>query len=666
MAVSGVSTSGLNFTGLATGIDTQKVIDGLNKINQQRIDRLNSQKTALTTKQTAFVTLQAQLFDLQSKTNALARSAGSAFDGRTATSSDSTAATAVAGTAAVPGTYTVNVVKLARGAQVASAGFADPNTALKTGTLKITVGSGTTTTVTVGSQNNTLQGVADSINAAGGDVRATVVTDSGTSEAKLLVTSSKTGAANAISVDASGLTGGSGQDLFTGGVPTVLQAAQDAQVTVGGGALSVSSPTNQINNVIAGVSLNLLKEGQTVTVSVAADTSGAVKAVQDFVTSYNAVKDLIASQTQYNSETQTAGTLLGNRDVTALSDALASALTDAVPGLTGSTNRLSVAGLSFNDSGKLVFDSSKLTSALNDPSGTAAAGFKKLFGLSGSTSNADITFLAGGTKTQSTAGKSVQVNVTAAATQAVVVASATPGSVALIPANPTLQFKLNSLLSSSVSLPAGPYNSTGELLAAVQKAINSAQSSSDNYVTVGLDGGGKVQISTQKYGSGANIAITGGSAEVLAALGFNGAESSVGTNVAGNFVVNGTTETAIGSGQILTGASGNATTAGLQLTSKLTAPGTGTVTVTQGVASRLSQVLNSYLDPVAGRFKAITDTYNQQTANIDKTIVKQQAVLDDKTAQLQKQFAAMETAVNNLKGLQTQLASLATSTNSNN
>ncbi|HEY1188600.1 MAG TPA: flagellar filament capping protein FliD, partial [Gemmata sp.] len=287
----------------------------------------------------------------------------------------------------------------------------------------------------------------------------------------------------------------------------------------------------------------------------------------------------------------------------------------------------------------------------------ASADFKKLFSLSGASDNTGVSFLIGTGKTKAATGAPVKVNVTAPATQAVVVASATPGSVALIPANPTLQFKLNSLLTSGVSLPPGPYSSTSELLAAVQKAINAAQSSSDNYVSIALNGDGKVQITTQKYGTAASIAITGGTPEVLSALGFSGTETASGTNVAGNFVVGGTTEAATGSGQVLSGNSGNATTDGLQVTSTLTAAGSANVTVTQGLASRLSQVLSSYLDPAVGRLKAVNDSFNQKTADLDKTIAKQQTILDTKTADLQAQFAAMETAVNNLKGIQTQLAS---------
>jgi flagellar hook-associated protein 2 len=214
-----------------------------------------------------------------------------------------------------------------------------------------------------------------------------------------------------------------------------------------------------------------------------------------------------------------------------------------------------------------------------------------------------------------------------------------------------------------VTIPGGPYNTPEDLIAAIQKAVNSAPSLAGNFITAELNGG-NVQLTTQKYGSGASVAITGGSPTLLAALGFNGTEVATGTDVAGSFTVNGQTETATGSGQILSGASGNTNTDGLQVRSTLPAAGSANVTVTQGLASRLGQVLNKYLDPVNGRLKAINDGFTRQNSDIDKTIAKQNALLGTKTSELQAKFAAMETAVNNLKGLQTQLASLVPGSNS--
>lgn len=662
-SVSGVSSSGLNFTGLATGIDTAKLVEGLTKLNQRRIDTLTAQKTAITTKQTVFTALSAKLFDLQFKTNALSRSAGSAFDGRKATVSDATAVTAAAGTAAVPGNYTLTVNSLAQGAQIASQGFADPNAAIKQGTLTLQVGSGTATTVTINESNATLQGLADAVNAAGGDVRASVINDGSASPYRLLLSSSKTGAANAIAVT-NNLTTGTGASID----PTnkIVQAATDAQVTVGSGAgaLVVSSSTNQVNKLIPGVSLNLLRAdpAKPITLTVANDTEATVKAMQDFVDAYNGVRDYLNEQTAYNAETKAAGVLQGSRDAAALADELSAALSASVPGLSTGANRLSTVGLAFTEKGKLTFDAAKLTSALNGQGGATPAELKKLFALSGSSDTSGVEFVLGGNKTKSTSANPYQVQVTTPATRAVVLASGAVGaSVVITPPNNALQLKVNGLLASGVTLTPGTYT-PDTLVAMLQQRINATPELDGNSVSVGLNGDGKIQITSQAYGTTSKVEITGGN--VLAQLGFVGGETATGTNVAGNFVVNGITESATGSGQVLTGSAGNANTDGLQVRSTLPAAGSGNVTVTQGLASRLNSVLTKYLDPTAGRFKAINDGFTQQTTDIDKTITRQNDILTAKTEDLQVQFAAMESAVNNLKNLQTQLSSLVVTTTS--
>ena len=63
-------------------------------------------------------------------------------------------------------------------------------------------------------------------------------------------------------------------------------------------------------------------------------------------------------------------------------------------------------------------------------------------------------------------------------------------------------------------------------------------------------------------------------------------------------------------------------------------------------------------DPSKGKFKTINDGYQSQIDDINTTISKQNDILTQKEQQLSQQFADMETAVNNLKGLQTQLSSL--------
>jgi flagellar hook-associated protein 2 len=390
---------------------------------------------------------------------------------------------------------------------------------------------------------------------------------------------------------------------------------------------------------------------------VANDTGAVSKAVQDFVDSYNATIDFINSQSKFDSKTQTAGVLLGNRDASGLADDLASALSTTIPGLSSSANRLSSVGLSFADDGKLVLDQGKLDQALGGQTGASVADLKRLFALSGTSDNPGVAFAFGTSTTKPSSGTPYQVQVTAAATRAVVTASGPLGaSIIISPPDTMLQLQLNGLASTGITIDPGTYTSQA-LAALLQQRINANTALGGNLVSVGLDASNRLQITSQRYGSGSGVSFAGASG-LLTQLGFTGSESATGADVAGSFIVNGNTETATGSGQNLTGATGNANTDGLQVRVTAGVPTAANLTVTQGIAGRLNAVLNKYLDPVSGRLTMIDNGYQKQFDDIDQTITKQNDILQQKTDLLTQQFAAMESAVNNLKGLQSQLSSL--------
>lgn len=654
-SLGGVSSTGLNFSGLATGIDTTKIIDGLTKLNQKRIDTLTARKDDITAQQNVYAGLQASLYDLQSKTNSLARSIAGAFDGRTASTTDSNVLTAVAGTSGVTGTYSLKVESLATANQIASAGFSDANAQIKEGSLTLQVGSGNATTITVDSRNNTLQGLADSINSSGGDIKASVINDGSANPYRLLLSSTKLGSANAIAVT-NNLTGGTGADIDP--TATTVQAASDAKVTLGSGsgAVTVSSASNQVTSLIPGVTLNLVRaDANPVTLTVANDTVSATKSVQDFVSAYNGVVDYIQDRSVYNKDTNFAGRLLGDRTAAALSNDIAAAITTTIPGLNPNANRLSSVGISFDNKGRLLLDSAKLGQALSGQNGVGPADVKRLFGVTGTSDTPGVSFTLATAKTKPSGTTPYGVQITSPATRAVVTASGPPAStVTISPPNNALQIKINGVLASGLTLDSGTYT-PDSLAAMLQKKINSNTALNGNLVSVGLDSGGKLQITSQTYGSSSQISFQGGTA--LSDLGFSGTETAAGTNVAGQFLVGTDVEQATGSGQTLTGKSGNKHTDGLQVKASVGAATTANVSVTQGLAGRLNEVLSKYLDPTNGRIATTTKSLQTTFDSLDKTITKQNDALTEQKNRLTTTFAAMETAVNNLKGLQSQLAS---------
>lgn len=66
-----LSTAGISFSGLASGLDTSKIIDTMLKLDQTRIDALTTQRSAISTQVSAYGQLSSKLFALQSTIDAL-------------------------------------------------------------------------------------------------------------------------------------------------------------------------------------------------------------------------------------------------------------------------------------------------------------------------------------------------------------------------------------------------------------------------------------------------------------------------------------------------------------------------------------------------------------------------------------------------------------------
>ncbi len=159
-------------------------------------------------------------------------------------------------------------------------------------------------------------------------------------------------------------------------------------------------------------------------------------------------------------------------------------------------------------------------------------------------------------------------------------------------------------------------------------------------------------ISSKMYGSVSEVTIGAGTA--VTALGFNGTETGQGQDVAGNYIVDGQVEAAVGTGQFLKGLSTNANTADLQVRVTLTptqivAGHEAEITITRGIASKIDIVLDGLLDPVNGRIKAVTDGLQDDIDNVQDAIDRQNEIFELKREALVKQFAALEKAVSLLK-----------------
>lgn len=651
-------------SGLASGIDTDAIVEELLKIRKTRIDVLTAQKKEVTNQQAAFKLIEADIIALRGQAGTLSRSLNNVFDSRKVTSSNADALEATATSRAAAGVYQIKVAALAQAHQIASQGFAAEDSQITQGTFELKAGSNSSATITIDSTNNTLQGLADSINGAGIGVTAAIVQDASNpaSPYKLLLTSSKTGVANQISITNSlGATGGGAtQPTFDFGNP--VQAAGDAvvQLGTGAGAVTSTSSTNTIGNLINGVTLNLKQADTTKTysITVTRDTETATKAVQDFVDSYNSLMDEFATQFRYKSDTKEAGLLLGNSTAQSLLQAVRESVLGTVGGVNTNANRLSAIGVTVTNDGKLSFDSSKLQKIFSgETTGVSANDVKRLFALDGQSSNGGIEFMLGSAKTGAPAG-GIQVDITQAAERASITASNSIGtSIVINGTNDTLSAKLDGRTATDIKLTHGTYTRE-QLAVALETALNSHEQFSGRIASVGV-ATDKLTIQSDAFGSASQIAITGGSA--AAALGFAGTETSTGKDVAGKFIVDGKEELATGTGRLLQGKSGNANTDGLQVRvtltgSQVTAGVDSTISMTRGIGSRLDQALGKMLDATTGRIKIVNDGFDDKLKALQTAIDRQNEFFDQQEKKLNDQFIALETTISALQTTATYLS----------
>jgi flagellar hook-associated protein 2 len=274
-----------------------------------------------------------------------------------------------------------------------------------------------------------------------------------------------------------------------------------------------------------------------------------------------------------------------------------------------------------------------------------------------------MQFLLGSSRTQASTTP-YGIDISQAPEQATITAaSALADSIVIDGTNNIVSVTVDGAELNDLVLTAGTYT-RATLAEHLQSVILSSPDTQGRSVAVGLEGN-SLRITSAAYGASSNVSVTGGTA--LAALGFTAGQSDTGRDVVGAFIVDGQTETAIGRGRILTGNADNEHTGDLQVRVSLTAGQVvageeGSLTVTRGVASRLDQILGELLDSTTGRVKQVDDRFDDEAADIQKVIDRQKARFDAQQESLLKQFAALESAVNQLQTtssfLSAQLASV--------
>jgi flagellar hook-associated protein 2 len=180
-----------------------------------------------------------------------------------------------------------------------------------------------------------------------------------------------------------------------------IAAGEDATVEVDG--LQVTDASNTIDDVIAGVTLNLIKEeaDTTVTLNVERDIKTIKSTISDFVDRYNGITTYIASQFTYDDEEQQGGGILfGDSTLRSVKSDILSVLNETVWGVDSEFASLSLVGIDTerdeNGAWNLKVDDSKLTGYLKSNFNDVMA----LFVGQGVTSTSTLTYIDHGRDSQ--------------------------------------------------------------------------------------------------------------------------------------------------------------------------------------------------------------------------------------------------------------------------
>jgi flagellar hook-associated protein 2 len=366
--------SSFSIGGLSTGIDYNTLISKLIEAKRQPINILQKKKTSYNSKVTQYNSMSSKLASLKSAAEKLKTSSN--FYAKAASSSESTVLDVAVTSSAAVGNYSVTVKSLASNEQEVHGGVTALTTVINnSGSSKVFqyTYAGTQRSLTV-ADGTTFEDLRDLINEDTGNpgVTATIVNDGvGVTPYRLIIKGDDTGAANTITVDAGTTLDGTGSTTdFRSTAFTELKTAADSDITID--SLQIKRSTNSITDAISGMTINLKKDGDVSSNITVTANRDAIKAqINEFVTAYNGVVDLISANSTYDSSTKVGGALLGEGTARNIQNQLRSIISGTVSGQPDDMNILAQLGITTNSkTGQLVVNTTtmdtKLSSDLDD------------------------------------------------------------------------------------------------------------------------------------------------------------------------------------------------------------------------------------------------------------------------------------------------------------
>jgi len=290
-----MSLSGINFSGLGSGIDTESIIQQLLKLQQRPITVLQQRQQQIQAQQTGINQVSAILAGFQAAAAALDNL--TSFSLVKGSSADTTIATVTAESGAQAGSHTLQVTQLAQAHRLGSAALSSQDDALGVSGQVVINGKAINVSAT-----DSLQTIASNINSAKVGVNASIVSTT-TDSYTLVLTSANTGTANTISLsDTAGgailqttlgligagtsirspITNGAASNLFSDSSTSVgtllgLTAPQSGTIQINGTNVAIDFATDSLSAIATKIN-NAGITGVTASIVTATDpVSGASK-----------------------------------------------------------------------------------------------------------------------------------------------------------------------------------------------------------------------------------------------------------------------------------------------------------------------------------------------------------------------------------------------------
>lgn len=327
--------------GIGSGLDLESIIQAtVNAEDTPKLQRFDKAKSKLNVELSSLGAVKSSLSALNDIVKKLADI--DSFNKRTSTVTQPASGNLISVSSnknSTPGNFNIEVMQLAHGSRATTSGaYTDSSDVVTTTAGKLTLTAGTKTFDVDIAANATLEEIRTAINESADNfgISVNIINTGGaTPEAKLVITSSVSGAGNDLSItnDNAELDNIS-TTAFAGGAGGLSIAAtdqaQDAIIEVDG--IAVNSSSNIFTNAVQDLTITALKQSESsekAKLTVDYDKAGVEKLIDEFVTAYNNVVGTIDYHTKVG-----AG-LYGDASMRSLTSQMNNTLSSVITGAGG-------------------------------------------------------------------------------------------------------------------------------------------------------------------------------------------------------------------------------------------------------------------------------------------------------------------------------------------